>query len=197
MKQTTFHKIVLILLVMSFWAGCSSESVEAESTYDTYNVKAETITEELLDSEIIETLEADEDDGLGKVQPGISTPGNSIEIDFAPEEYYLNPENYEVYHFEGLEYGSDIILIPNTEIHDFKFFLLDVEYQLSNVEYKISEILYTSNDISLDKPFVTRIYIAGPGGPYYGVSFLDEYGNQYSYVIYESGEDGSFYLEPI
>lgn len=123
-----------------------------------------------------------------------TVPDSIIEIGFAPEDYYISPENYDVYHFEGLEYGSDVILIPNAEIYDFEFFLLDAESLFMNEEYKIAEILHTSEVISPSKPFITRIYVAGPGGPYYGVSFFDELGNQYSYVIYESGADGSFYL---
>lgn len=189
MKHTVFRKIVFTLLIIGLLAGCGRQSTETKPAYDAHSATVSTIPVESSGNDRIQN-----NDGLSNAETDTAPSGNIVEIDFAPEDYYVNPKNYEVYHFEDLEYGYDIILNPSTEIYDFEFFSIDPESLFSNGEYKISEILHTCNMISPNKPFVTRIYMLGPGSQHYGVSFCDAFGNQYRYVIFESGETGVPYL---
>lgn len=122
--------------------------------------------------------------------------GVEVELKMASEEVNLSPHEYKIYYPNDLEYGENIILTPNTEISNFKFFVLDGEKLFNNDQYVISEILYTSAILDHDKPFATRIYYEGYFSSPYGISYEDMYGEQHNFVIYESGEDGSFYLEP-
>ena len=132
---------------------------------------------------------------LNDINISKSISDNEIELTLAPDDYYLYPENFEIYHSSNTEYGENVILTPQTEIHNFKFFVLDGEKLLNNNQFIILETLFTCDSLTSTKPFVTTIYYEGPLGPYYGISYEDESGNQHNFVIYESGMDGSFYLE--
>ena len=61
-------------------------------------------------------------------------------------------------------------------------------------KFEIQEVLFSKDKISSQKPFVVKIGINGPGGPYHGISYIDENGNEKKFVIMESFEDGSFDL---
>lgn len=180
--------IAIFFLVLTLLAGCSQHHTETQPTRETPDITEAIIATEVSESSTIP------DDTKADVPPADDLV--AVEIDYAPEDYCLHPENYEVYEFADLEYGRDAIVIPDAKVYNFKFFTIDINSLYMNGEYVISEILHTCDAISPEKPFVTRIYIAGPGSTHYGVSFLDESGNQYSYVIFESGKDGRFMLEP-
>ena len=121
---------------------------------------------------------------------------DTIEIMLAPDDYDQYPDEYLVYSSEDTEYGDIVMLTPNTEISDFKFFILDREKLIIDDELVISEVLFTSDSLTPDKPFVTRIYQPGYFGPSYGISYNDASGIQHTFAIYVSGEDGSFSLKP-
>ena len=115
-------------------------------------------------------------------------PEEIVTIDYAPEDYSLHPENYEEYLFADLEFGVDAIVTPMETVYGFRFYLLDSNI-IFDGKFEIVEEYFTCEKLTPEKPFVTRIHIVGPGGPYYGISFVDEAGNNHHYVIYETGID--------
>ncbi len=117
-----------------------------------------------------------------------------ISVAEASDDYYARPENYEVYSRDDLEFGSDIVLRPDTEVRNFKFFKINDEKYIAESKFEIQEVLFSKDKISSQKPFVVKIGINGPGGPYHGISYIDENGIEKKFVIMESFEDGSFDL---
>ncbi|MBE5769718.1 MAG: hypothetical protein E7333_09115 [Clostridiales bacterium] len=117
-----------------------------------------------------------------------------IDVAFAPEDYVLRPQDFEVHHFVQTEYGADVMFTPRGEVRNFRYFAFDNERLFNYNEFIIVEVLFTAPVLTQDKPFVTRIYIEGYGGPYHGISYEDAAGIYHEYIIYESGEDGHYYL---
>lgn len=120
---------------------------------------------------------------------------NDLDINFAPQDYHENPEKYKVYTFENLQYGDDVIIIPQNEVYNFRFFSFDTDIFTQDLLFAESETLYTTETLSSEKPFVTRIHIVGPGGPHHGVSYIDSDGIYHSFIIVQSGKDGTYGLD--
>lgn len=179
MKRT----IILFALVLCFLVGCSGQTVEDEPVKDT----EPTVTIQPEPSQ-------KPDEQIEQVDP---IGSEIVKIEYAPDDYYDHPENYVIYHFEDEEYGYDAIIVPAAEVYDFRFFQIDTLAYYVDGNIDILATLFTADRLSPDKPFGTRIYYLGPGSNYYAVSFRDENGTQYGYVIVETGEDLHFELDPM
>lgn len=119
-----------------------------------------------------------------------------MRIELAPNGCYNNTERFEIYHFEDLEYGDDVIFNPTSQLYNFKFFSIDGQKLIFNDECVITSTLFTKDKITPEKPFLTRIYNPNYSIPYFGISFTDEIGMEYKYYIRQSGFDGSYSLVP-
>ena len=115
-----------------------------------------------------------------------------INLCFAPDGF--EAAKYESYIDSELEYGSYLVLAPNTEVYDFEYFVLDFDSYFDENLMVIDKVLYTCEKLTSAKPFLTKIYYPGYYGPFCGVSYTDKNGKSYRFVIMESYEDGSYYL---
>lgn len=125
------------------------------------------------------------------IQLGIArrTDGNAF-------EGYFNLDSFNFYHKEYTSgpYGTTVILIPNVEINDFRFFDISVaqsigeNYQVHFVAGVTSTALDT---LSPEEPFVVTFRNRG-SFPSFAFSFTDDHGTTRYFSLGEDLQDGGF-----
>lgn len=118
-----------------------------------------------------------------------------IKVEVAMDKHYGNQGNYEVFEFDDSEYGVNLIFAPDSKISNFKFFKYYSKELYDDSDSINAEILFECDELTSDKPFATKISFMSYDVNF-GISYIDIYGNQKNFTVYESAADGSIYLEP-
>lgn len=120
-------------------------------------------------------------------------PSVDIRIDLATDELLNKYNSYnEFIEFEGEGYQR-IVIIPNTEVKNFKFIEIGYEESENQLKYFEKNVLYSINKLSPEKPFVVKWMERGLI-PHRGISFVDENNTTRYFYIANSGRDGALLL---
>ncbi|MBE6631930.1 MAG: M56 family metallopeptidase [Ruminococcaceae bacterium] len=88
------------------------------------------------------------------------------------------------------EYTRYILINTNEKIYNVRFTSMD----LTEAGMQIADELFTLSELSSEKPLLVGVVFYGDMTSY-GLLFTDTDGNDYKYIVYESGKDGSVVVQ--
>ncbi|MDD2217879.1 MAG: hypothetical protein PHX63_05555 [Eubacteriales bacterium] len=127
-------------------------------------------------------------DGNDGTLPPNPTPSNTspvnIEIERATDKLLSKYDS--VYEYIKDEDGIRLMIHTDTPLKDFAFISVDYVDKEGEFYFVEGSQLFQIDELSPEKPFVVQLQIAG-SIPNYGISFVDENGDEKNYIISYSG----------
>lgn len=110
------------------------------------------------------------------------------------EDVYLEPNGYDVFTADELEYQRQVVFITISKVSDFKILSLNFESvdENGNVKYA-TEVLYGQNELKPERPLMVGMSCDSTI-PCYGISYMDGNGVIRNFAIEVSGMDGAVLL---
>jgi len=123
--------------------------------------------------------------------------GSVLSIEMASGTLLNTPQNYLYFEYDS-EFGIPYAYKVLEDVTNFKLFnvIFSEVKDDGTVVYNRGDELFSVDRLTPKTPLVAKMYILGPI-PSFAVSFFDSEGNEHTYAVGESGEDGEPYLQPM
>lgn len=110
-----------------------------------------------------------------------------------PGELTEYTDEYDLFITGSELYSQYVVFSANTEVDDFKFYVIAVP-RGDIIEYHKGKPILHYDKLSENRSLIIRMPMPETL-PWYGISYTDENGDTINYAIHCSGKDGSVILE--
>lgn len=140
-----------------------------------------------------ENTDADADDET-EDEADVKVSTSTVSVQYADEEMLANETAYAECIADESEYAVKILFTTDGRVNNFKFFsiVIDDVDENGKLIYTPGDI-YTSEVFASDYPLVATLTFWGDT-PSYGISYEDESGTLHTFLLEQSGFDGSLIL---
>ena len=181
MKSYKSILFTLMFVILFLAASCTSDTV--------------TTTEQISDINVIKNTSDDTPADNTAEAPAIEDKpiplSANIQIDHVSDDLL---KNFEMpYEYIVDENGAEVMIWTDIAIKDFTLYETGYDIEDDNFALYPANILYTIDELPPERPFVITMYMPEII-PTHGFSFTDSDNTKRSYLIQESGLDGSLFL---
>lgn len=121
---------------------------------------------------------------------------NPVSVFYA-EQIMNDYSDFDEFIADNNEYRAKLVFTTDTKVRDFR--VLAVSYEGTNENDEIlyqKEEIYKQDDLIPERPLIVYMTFFG-SMPSYGISYLDDMGKTRTFIVYQSGLDGSVLLQEI